>query len=948
MIIKKVLAAGMIGCALIASGGAIAAGDLSQGAFDGVNKLLSGQGNAIAEDNSPEGLKLRTDALAAAIAALQGSPFGTSTETAKLTELAHVVSQLRENIAAASSDPGELAFLTDEFESLQGQFADLGFTVLKREANALAAAVTALQAEDRSGPEAALAKLAQIASATAQVKQSVTNAAAQRDAGKVVPLFTEVRTLRAQLDGLRNQLFENLVTLVNGMIGTGQIPKSDTGSNEDMLGGFVNPVANLPFGMMTWGPETTSVPGTWSPRGYHYPMKTITGFPLKNLSGVGCPSGGQFRFMPVLTASQSSSGYEYADQKSLPGYYTVKLDSGIQTELTATPRSGVGRFTYPTNSTPILRIFGPSNPTVDLANKTISGSQSGGGFCNNGQSYTVHFYAKFDTSFTASGSTLTFAGNAGKPTPIGVKVGMSYVSVDNARLNLETETASLTFDQARRNATHTWNNRLNSIQVSGGTNDNKVQFYTALYHAYFAPQVYSDVNGDYMSMASSPARVNAGAGRTQYTTFSSWDSYRSLVPLQAILAPKEVSDHSQSLVNFASQCGPNGTLGSFPMWAEGNTNSNIMPGDGASILVAQSYAFGARSFDTAKAKDIMIGTANNTLRACRNVTTRPGQANYLSKGFLSTSDASESVSTNFENASTDFAASRFVAALAAESQDAANLLRLSGNWANGFNPDWKNVAGQPHPQPQPRNTNGSWQSYFFFGGQNTHFREGNAEQYTYMVHHDTRSLFKKLIVDETQNANSEADAISRLDVFNRHLNGGMEQPYLYIGNEPTFGVPFMYNWTSQPYKSQALVRRIIREQFASTPEGLPGNDDEGAMSGWFVWAALGLYPEVLAVPGVTLTSPLFEKAVIYREGQPFIEINAENAPAQYIESVKVDGQSYDSTWLGLDLSRPMKIDFKLGAAPTCWGSNPTDDKLPPSYAPDGTQTPRLQGSCGLQ
>ncbi|QND51598.1 glycoside hydrolase family 92 protein [Phyllobacterium sp. 628] len=587
----------------------------------------------------------------------------------------------------------------------------------------------------------------------------------------------------------------DLTGYVDPLIGSDEVPPSDVpGSTEYLLGGFTAPTASVPFGMVAFGPDTPSLSTPWSPSGYHYPSKSITGFNLIRLSGVGCYSGGTVPFLPATDASQTSAVFDHGkDEIAKPGYYHVKFtDTNVETDLTATTRTGLAKFAYPAGSNALLKITAKTNSIgyggnlqIDTATQTVSGSATGGGFCSNGQTYPVYFFAQFDQPFTGTASgastTLTFApaATAGSPTVVGVKVGVSYVSIDNAKDNLQKESSGLTFEQARKQADAAWNTRLNSIQVTGGSADDLKKFYTALYHSLIAPSVYSDANGDYMSFSSNSKKMTTEKGRTQYTTFSSWDTYRSLIPLQALLYPQEVSDMMQSLVNDAKQCGPNGKTGTFPMWVEGNTNSDIMPGDGASIIVAQSYAFGATAFDTAAARQIMLDSSSGTTTTCRNTTTLPGLAEYVSKGYLVQGwgkSTATSASTNMEYASTDFAISRFIAALASkdsqlvvgsEPEAATGLLKRSGNWANLFNPDWKNMAVQPAPQPQPRNADGTWQSYVFRKDQDTYFREGNAEQYTYLVPHDIRGLFRMLVKDKNASAGSEKDALDRLDAFTK-------------------------------------------------------------------------------------------------------------------------------------------------------------------------------------
>ncbi|EJM99970.1 GH92 family glycosyl hydrolase [Phyllobacterium sp. YR531] len=789
--------------------------------------------------------------------------------------------------------------------------------------------------------------------------------AAKGSERSVADFQDRLATLEADVETILPEVRKDIAGLtkfVNPLIGSGQVPKSDTGSGEDLLGGFVNPGAKVPFGMVSWGPETDSIPNTWSPRGYHYETNAINGFPMINLNGVGCGTQAPFKVQPVAKATDLNATFSHANETATPGYYRVQFDNGIETELSATTRTGSGKFTFPAGFGALLK-FNISNATIDTAARTISASTSGGGFCGS-HSYTIYFHAKFDQPFTAnsSGSVLTFTPQAGAKTVIGMKAGVSYVSKANAKENLEAESASLTFDQVRKNADDVWNKRLNSIQVTGGSTDDKTKFYTALYHTFFAPSVYNDVNGQYQSFDGKGTIEKVEVGRTHYTTFSSWDSYRSLAPLQALLAPKEASDMAQSLVNDAKQCG-----GVFPMWVDGNSNSNVMPGDGASIIVAQNYAFGATGFDTAAARQIMLDMALGKKTHCRGVEPLPYVKNYIKHGYLAIGEGpmaygeNTPASNTLEYASTDFAISRFLTALdkknsqivaGAITDDAANLLKRSGNWSNHFNPEWQKVTGQPYPQLQPRNADGTWPAYVaaLYPNGKKAYREGNAEQYTYMIPHDIRGLFRMLVKDKTSAPDSEADALARLDTFTTHLAGGEKKPYLWVGNEPSFATPFMYNWTSQPYKTQALVRRVLNELFGNNAQGLPGNEDEGALSGWYVWAALGLYPEILAEPGLTLTSPLFSKATIWQDDKLLVKLTASGTPAQYVQNVQLDGKVHDSTWLPIDLAKgPVRLNFELGNKPSCWASSPALKDVPPSFAPDGSQTPLLlpDAKCAL-
>ncbi|MGN8024529.1 GH92 family glycosyl hydrolase [Phyllobacterium sp. 22229] len=996
MTLRCVIIAGLLGGTILAgcnnsNDAKLATPDTLQGTFAEEISQLKGQVNQLqqsaanqtqADQATIKGLKDAVDTLQANTVILQGNA-ATSKEVfaafkSTIELLQSRVGQI-EALQALGPRIDELGVslksLTDNFKTLNGQTqasqADLDtlkplrrqFAALKDdydkaiklklEAAALAPLLDELKQLKNSG-KADAATLASLQTKLDSLKDAVDKAKLGTDLAE--GFKNRIAALEAAV-GLR--VDTALTQYVNPLIGSGQSPASDVpGEKESLLGGFVNPGANVPLGMVSWGPETDTISGVWSPRGYHYETTAIHGFPMINLSGVGCGTRAPFMVQPVSNASDGDAKFSHDKETVHPGYYQVTFDNEIKTELTATTRTGLGQFTFPKDKGAFLKFTSLNDVKVDVDARTISARTTGGGFCG-APTYNIYFSAQFDQAFTAnkSGTILTFATKAGEATTIGMKAGVSYVSIANAKDNLMKESASLSFDEARKRADSLWNKRLNSIQVTGGTEDQKKIFYTALYHSFFAPSVFSDANGEYASFDGKGTVEKVEKDRVHYTTFSSWDSYRSLAPMQALLAPNEAADMAQSLINDANQCG-----GVFPMWVEGTSNSNIMPGDGASIIVAQIHAFGAPNFDTATARKIMLDMATGAKTTCRGVTTLPFIKEYIERGYLTvgegpTSDDNTPTSNTLEYASTDFAISRFIDALDKQnsqfvagggSGDAATLLKRSNNWTNLFNPEWRKVEGQPYPQLQPRNADGTWPKYTPTGGKNN-YREGNAEQYTYMVPHNIRWLLRMLVKDKATNPNLETDAIDRLDTFTKYVNAATNSPYLWVGNEPGFATPFFYNWTSQPYKSQALVRRILGKTYTNSPSGLPGNDDEGATSGWYVWSALGLYPEILAVPGLTLTSPIFEKAVVWQGDKKLITITTNKPASTYIQNVKLDGKPYDSTWLPIDpfAKQPITLDFALGDKPSCWASKPTTN-IPPSFGADGKDVPLLTPAavCG--
>jgi predicted alpha-1,2-mannosidase len=801
--------------------------------------------------------------------------------------------------------------------------------------------------------DAATAETLTIRIAELEKKLDATNRASTTSVEAFKKRIADLELSIRELMGLRNDI-PALTKFVDPFIGTGPGQKYDGPGGGTSMGAFDFPAAGRPFGMVNWGPDTTTPSVGYNIEGYHYDQNEITGFTLTHLSGVGCTVASAIPFLPMADDAQTSPEFDHKNEAAGPGYYHVKFSgSNIETDLTATTRTGVGKFTYPSGSKALLKITAKtssgssSSIDVDTGAQTVSGSATDANFCGSAsRSPVVYFYARIDQPFANSQSgaeaVLTFTTAAGAPTVVGVSVGVSFVSVENAKDNLEKESGSLGFDEIKKQADEDWNKRLNAIQATGGNADDTKKFYTALYHALQTPSTYSDFNGEYLSFDNASKIEKVEKGRVHYSSFSSWDTYRSLIPLQALLYPQEVSDMMQSLINDANQCG-----GVFPMWVNGNSTSSIMPGDGVSIMVAQAHAFGAIGFDTAAASTIMRDTAFGRKTDCAGKTTLRGLKDYMSKGYIPYDSGEDGhTSSNMEYTSTDFAISRFVAALGtAGSQliaggatdEGVKLRTRSGNWKNLFNPDWKNVTGQKYPQIQPRKSDGTWPEGYvgnnrgYNGRYTEQYREGNAEQYTWMAPHDIRGLINAV--------GGEKAALARLDTFTTHVNAYEALPgYLWIGNEPNLASPFLYNWTSQPYKTQAVVRRITSKTFHTAPDGIPGNDDLGAISGWLAWASMGLYPEILADPGLTLTTPVFPKIIVWQSDKKLITITADKPASTYIQSVQFNGKAYDSTWLPIDLSKAnARLDFSLGDKPSCWGSAPAAN-IPPSFGPDGKDT----------
>ena len=715
--------------------------------------------------------------------------------------------------------------------------------------------------------------------------------------------------------------------------------------------GFTFPGAVAPFGMIHWSPDTG--PGIRK-GGYAYPDSIIYGFSLDHMSGAGCTYAENFSFTPMLGVSQVRTpvgrtsfptSFSHKNEVARPGYYAVTMGNNIKVELTAKTRTGFGRFSYPKNSAPAMVINAGSNVrgtlessiTIDPANRAISGVETGGHFCNHKDVTTLYFYAVFDKPFASygvwsndslapgglkgdgvtSGAFVTFERSRG--TTVIARVAISYVSVANAKANLEAEVPfSLVengFDKTVQAASDDWNTWLNRIEVSGGRGEDLRTFYSMLYHVLLAPTVCSDVNGEYMGY---DGKVHTTAmGRIHYANFSGWDTYRSQCQLLAMIAPSEASDMAQSLLVNCRQGG------AFPRWGVPNEDSGVMIGDPSAPILAGSYAFGARNFEVKDALAGLIRAATDSSVKSRHngIYERPGLAEYLRLGYVPDTPAIRqgNVSMTLEYAAADFAVSQLAAALG-DSTRSALLLKNASGWRKLYNPQSGFL--------QMRKPDGSWTPGFAdslaqYGG-NRGFVEATPSQYVWMVPFDLGGLAELM--------GGRDIAAKRLDEFLSVLNGGFSSRYCYLGNEPCQQAPWTYSFLGKPYKTQEVVRRAMTDLFSSMPLGLPGNDDLGQTSSWYVWGALGMYPMLPGSDVLVLGSPLFEKAVVHlRTGEITIVGEGAGTDAPYIRHLTVNSVTSNRPWLRFkDISNGGKLLYELSSSPDpSWGSDPGD--APPSY-----------------
>ncbi|MFL6075819.1 MAG: lectin [Mycobacteriales bacterium] len=739
------------------------------------------------------------------------------------------------------------------------------------------------------------------------------------------------------------------------------------------------PGPDMPFGMVQWSPDTA--PDRPAGGGYEYDDSMLRGFSLAHISGPGCGAYGDVPFLPTVGAlptdpSAATDTFSHATETAQAGYYAVTGGSGVRTELSDTTHAGIANFNFPRTSQAnlLLKLAGGAT-TIDgtsvrvVGDREVTGTVTTGHFCGQSRDmendYTLHFDVKFNQPFTASStwggtttpsaassaatpSTKTFAGKAPhlqtpfrSPHPVAggttapqaatgtavtnpaglaltfdatqsqtltAKVGISFTSDANAALNLNTEIPGWNLAKVHQANHDAWNTYLKRIQVAGGSRAQQQQFYTALYHVLLHPNKFSDVNGQYMGFDNKVHTVPAG--HAFYANYSGWDIYRSQVQLASVVAPKETSDSIRSMLGQYDQ------MGQLPKWAMANGESYVMVGDPADPIIADAYAFGARDFDTRHALQAMVAEATTP----NNV--RPGLATLDEKGYLPY-DATYGccnfygpVSTQLEYDSADYAVATYAKALG----DTATYTKLASRAQN-----WQNVFNVGTGYMQAKLSSGQFLPGFS-PGTSAGMVEGTAAQYTPMVPFNLKAL-------AAAKGGSEAYA-SYLDSLLSNLpNPGPTNADL--SNEPSVEIPWEYSYVGKPWKTQQVVREAQQQLYFDAPVGQFGNDDLGAMSSWYVWSELGMYPETPGTPSLVFGSPVFQRTAVHLTGGKTLTINAPNAAldAPYVQSLKVNGKNWQKAWIGFgDLAKGGKLDFDLSSSPNkTWAAG--QDAAPPS---DGT------------
>lgn len=689
--------------------------------------------------------------------------------------------------------------------------------------------------------------------------------------------------------------------------------------------GTTNPGAVTPNGMMSVVPF--NVMGSdlnvfdkdqrWWSAPYEYNNKFFTGYAHVALSGVGCPEASSLLVMPTsgeLDVDYFSYGSEYTNEKATPGYYSNELTKyGIRTEVTATTRSSCERYTFPAGKGNIILNLGQglTNECGAMVRRVSSTEVEGfkmlGTFCYTTQAvFPVYFVMRVSKAPTSEGAWKfqpALTGVEAEWTPddgtyklyenyyrevagdnigyrfcydnladgeqITVQMGVSFVSIENARENLNAEQQEKDFDSIHAQAVEQWNNDLGRISIEGGTEEQQTIFYTALYHALIHPSIISDVNGEY------PKMENGETGKsdyTRYTVFSLWDTYRNLHQLLTLVYPERQTDMLRTMVGMYEDCGW------LPRWELFGRETFTMEGDPAAIVIADSWIKGLRDFDIETAYEAMLKSA--TTKGSENLI-RPDIDPYVNDGYIPlwyfSNDLSgdNSVSHALEYCSADYAIAQLADSLGDKTR-AKEFLKRSQSYRRYY--------CKEHGTLRPLTKDGKFLGDFDPAtGKNFEnvpgFHEASAWCYTFAVPHDLKGLMN--LMGGKRN-------------FIKSLQGVFDNRHYDPANEPDIVYAYLFSRVKgEEWRTQKEVKSILDNHYKNAPNGIPGNDDTGTMSAWAVFSMMGIYPDCPGEPTYTITTPVFDKVCINAPGKEItIECDRPTADSHYIDCIEVGGKKH--------------------------------------------------------
>jgi predicted alpha-1,2-mannosidase len=710
--------------------------------------------------------------------------------------------------------------------------------------------------------------------------------------------------------------------------------------------GHTYPGASLPFGMVQLSPDNGISGWDWC-SGYHYSDSIIAGFSHLHLSGTGIGDLADVLVIPVVREMDFTrraktrgeypyiSRFSHSNEEARPGYYSVLLDDpGVLAELTATLRTGMHRYTFQQGGRPSLVIdlgFAinwdqPTDTRIELVSDTlITGYRFSKGWADDQR---VYFALQFSEPIASvrmvldtvpmndvtvvSGQNvraqLFFA--EGLKTLL-VKAGISSVSAESALSHLAQENPGWDFDRVAQDARSAWNAELGKVQATGDEATLRV-FYTALYHAFLAPTLFSDLDGRYKGADGQVYR----ADYDYYSTLSLWDTFRAAKPLYTLLQPGRVNHFIRSMLHFYDQ------YGLLPVWALAANETNTMTGYHAIPVIADAYFKGFRDYDVQKAYQAMKASGMQDIR---------GVSFLKQYGYIPSDLEEESVTKNLEYAYDDWCIAQVAKDLGYE-EDYTYFMKRAESYRLLFDPSTGFMRGKM--------ADGSWRSPFdprlSSHRVGTDYTEGNAWQHTWFVPHDAEGLIQlyggpekfmdKLDSMFTMDSEITGDNVS-VDI------SGLIGQYAH-GNEPSHHIAYFYNYAGAPWKTQYWVRHIMESQYTDAPDGLCGNEDCGQMSAWYVFSAMGFYPVNPAEGIYVLGSPALDGAVIpVGDGVTFsIETENQGPDNIYVQRVELNGQALDRSYIRhSEILAGGTLRFVLGPEPNMsWAADPS--AFPPSMS----------------
>ncbi|MDD2964564.1 MAG: GH92 family glycosyl hydrolase [Bacteroidales bacterium] len=697
--------------------------------------------------------------------------------------------------------------------------------------------------------------------------------------------------------------------------------------------GHTFPGATLPFGMVQLSPDTR-LDGWDGCGGYHYSDSVLYGFSHTHLSGTGCSDYGDVLIMPFSgdlrngdyhPSKHYTALFSHATEEARPGYYAVELNpDSIKAELTATLRTGWHRYTYPAGKSGSLLIDLKHRDKVIASSIALAGNNQVEGYrrsANWASDQHIYFVAEFSSPVVkaeiavndslnrelthASGTNLKMFLNFGNLNgqPLVVKVGISAVSIEGARQNLRHEAASYTFDDIRSLADTAWTRELSRITVEGGSDQQKTIFYTALYHSFIAPNLFTDADGQYRGR---DLQVHQADSFTNYTVFSLWDTYRAAHPLFTLVQKKRTTDFIRT---FLAQYKQGGLL---PVWELAGNETNCMIGYHAVPVIADAFVKGIGGYDAKEALEAMQASATQD---------HFGLKYYRERGYIPSEEEGESVSRTLEYAYDDWCIARVAKAL---NNDAVftEYIKRAQNYKNLFDPATHFMRAR---------NNDAWFAPFDPREVNFNYTEANCWQYSFYVPHDVDGLIKlhggdeafASKLDELFTTASETTGRDQADIT------GLIGQYAH-GNEPSHHMAYLYSYAGKPWKTQQRVRQIMDEMYTTCPDGLIGNEDCGQMSAWLVMSAMGIYPVTPASDVYVFGTPWFEKVSIHFENGETFTMKAPDvsAPRCYIQGAKLNGKTYERSWIShFVLEKGGELEFAMGPEPN------------PAYGKDETHRP---------